>query len=150
MPTVESASLADQMTATLRAAGYRLTPDRTALIGYMADREKLVSIGDLIDHGRRLGVSRPTVFRLLEALTAHGLAVRFTEENGSRTFYTFCTPSHHHHIVCTACGRVEQVETPHLELELRDVAEHKGYEVHRHNLELFGLCPACRGGGNPA
>ena len=36
MPTVESASLADQMTATLRAAGYRLTPDRTALIGYMA------------------------------------------------------------------------------------------------------------------
>jgi Fur family ferric uptake transcriptional regulator len=134
------------MVDALRAAGYRLTPDRAALLSYMAQRETLVSIGDLVEQAREFGVSRPTVFRLLEALTAQGMAVRFTEENGSRTFYTFCTRSHHHHIVCTGCGRVEQVETPHLELELRDVAEHKGYEVHRHNLELFGLCPGCRAG----
>lgn len=144
---MEASERAAVMEAALRAAGYKLTEDRRALIEDMSHRDRLVSIGDLIETGAQLGVSRPTVFRLLDVLVEQKLAVRFTKEGGSRTYYTFCTPDHHHHVICTNCGRVEPVEAPYLEKELSMISALTGYDLDRHNLELFGLCPECRAGG---
>ncbi|MHB8619724.1 MAG: Fur family transcriptional regulator [Chloroflexota bacterium] len=143
---MNESGLAGQLLAALRAAGYRLTADRVALIEYMARREKLVSVAELVEEAERFGVSRPTVFRLLDVLVGQRLAVRFTHEHSSRTFYTFCSPDHHHHVVCTGCGRVDVVETPYLERELPSISKATGYDLTSHNVELFGLCPACRAG----
>ena len=56
---------------------------------------------------------------------------------------------HHHHLVCETCGKVEDVHpSPKLERALgeaaRAVAEEQGYQVTEHQLDLLGLCPACR------
>lgn len=54
---------------------------------------------------------------------------------------------HHHHLVCAACGKVEDIEpSDRLERALGDAVravETPGYQVTEHRLDLLGLCPDC-------
>ncbi|MFQ5880841.1 MAG: Fur family transcriptional regulator [Candidatus Methylomirabilales bacterium] len=53
---------------------------------------------------------------------------------------------HHHHLVCDACGRIEDVAAcPVEEAGLKQqIRRRTGFAVHSHALELFGLCRHCR------
>jgi Fe2+ or Zn2+ uptake regulation protein len=58
------------------------------------------------------------------------------------------TGHHHHHLVCSACGSVEDVTFPdafeqQLESALAAVAEGSGFKVTAHRLDLVGLCSSC-------
>jgi Fur family ferric uptake transcriptional regulator len=92
--------------------------------------------------GRRLGVGRATVFRTLEVLEELGAVERLDLPNGEHA-YVGCEPAHHHHVVCSRCGRTSEIDDAGLRSVVRDVAEQTGYRVDEHRLELFGLCPAC-------
>ena len=92
--------------------------------------------------GRRLGVGRATVFRTLEVLEELGAVERLDLPNGEHA-YVGCEPAHHHHVVCSRCGRTSEIDDAGLRSVVRDVAQQTGYRVDEHRLELFGLCPAC-------
>jgi Fur family ferric uptake transcriptional regulator len=91
---------------------------------------------------RRVGVGRATVFRTLELLAELGVVERLDLPSGEHA-YVGCEPAHHHHVVCSRCGRTTEIEDAGLRAVMRDVARHTGYRVDEHRLELFGLCPAC-------
>jgi Fur family ferric uptake transcriptional regulator len=93
--------------------------------------------------GRRLGVGRATVFRTLEALDELGAIERIDLPNGGHA-YVGCEPAHHHHVVCSRCGRTNEIRDTDLQRVVRRVARQTGYRVDEHRLELFGLCPACQ------
>ena len=57
---------------------------------------------------------------------------------------------HHDHLICLACGRVQEVFSADLEREQDALCERHGFEVHHHNLEVFGLCRRCRAAGASA
>ena len=58
--------------------------------------------------------------------------------------YVACEPSHHDHLVCSACGRSQDIDDGGLRPIVRDIARRTGYRVDAHRLELFGLCPDCQ------
>src|ERR671925_179687 len=51
--------------------------------------------------------------------------------------------SHHHHLVCDECGKVETFSDERLERALRDVESKSGYAVAAHDVVLRGACTAC-------
>ncbi len=56
---------------------------------------------------------------------------------------------HHHHLVCSHCGRVDDVPaSARLERALteaaRAVTDKQGYQVIEHRFDQLGLCPDCR------
>ena len=51
---------------------------------------------------------------------------------------------HHDHIVCVKCGTVEEFRDEGIEERQTEVAEKLGFELTAHNLNLYGLCPACK------
>ena len=55
-----------------------------------------------------------------------------------------CEPVHHHHVICSRCGRTTEIDDAGLRPVVRDVARQTGFRVDDHRLELFGLCPACQ------
>ena len=93
----------------------------------------------------RLGVGRATVFRTLDILERLGAVERLELPSGEHT-YVVCEPAHHHHVVCSGCGRTEEIVDAGLRTVVRRVARRTGYRVDEHRLELFGLCPACLAG----
>jgi len=132
------------MTA-LDRAGYRLTEPRRSLAGLIADQDGHFTAAELVAAARahRLGVGRATIFRTLEVLEALGTVERLDLPSGEHA-YVGCEPAHHHHhVVCSRCGRTSEIDDAGLRSVMREVARQTGYRIDEHRLELFGLCPAC-------
>lgn len=136
---------ATTIVTALEGAGYRLTTPRRTLAGLIAARDSHFTADDLVREARarRLGVARATIFRTLDVLTSLGVVERIDMPSGEHAFVA-CEPSHHHHIVCSSCGRATDVPDRELRTALDAIAHETGFRVDRHRVELFGLCPACR------
>ena len=138
------ADIAPLLTA-LDRSDYRLTAPRRAVAELIADRTGHFSAADLVDaaHARHLGVGRATIFRTLDLLIELGRLERIDLPSGEHA-YVACEPTHHHHLVCSRCGRGVDIGDAGLRTLVREVARRTGYRVDDHRLELFGLCPDCQ------
>ena len=134
----------ESITKALDRAGYRLTEPRRALADLIAHRDGHFTAGELVDEARErhLGVGRATVFRTLEVLEALGTVERLDLPSGDHA-YVVCQRAHHHHVVCSRCGRTSEIDDAGLRVVFSEIARRTGYRVDDHRLELFGLCPAC-------
>jgi Fur family ferric uptake transcriptional regulator len=128
----------------LGAAGYRLTGPRRAVADLIEARDGHFTAADLLAdaQSRRLGIGRATVFRALEVLVELGAVERIDLPSGEHA-YVACEPRHHHHVVCSRCGRTSDIEDAGLLAVVDGVERRTGYRIDRHRLELFGLCPSC-------
>jgi Fur family ferric uptake transcriptional regulator len=134
----------------LDRAGYRVTQPRRAVAELVARRSGHFSAAELVtDARRRRGVGRATVFRTLDLLTEVGVVERVDLPNGGHA-YVGCEPSHHHHVICTSCGRTAEVADCGMREVAREVERVSGYRVASHRLELFGICPDCGTDPSPA
>ncbi|MBM4408204.1 MAG: transcriptional repressor [Chloroflexi bacterium] len=128
----------------LDRAGYRLTDARRAVVQLIVDQPRHFSAAELFAAARaqRTGIGRATVFRTLEVLSELGQVERLDLPSGKHA-YIACEPSHHHHVICSRCGRTAEVADAGLRRLVRDVVRQTGFRVDDHRLELFGLCSAC-------
>ena len=134
------------MLATLAEAGFSDTRARRAVVGALCEADSGASPADLLARGRsrhaRLG--QVTVYRTLDILERLGLARKLHQEDGC-SLYAASTRGHGHHVICRTCRRVAEFEGCSIEMVQRNAAARTGYTVEGHWLELFGVCPACRG-----
>lgn len=138
------------LTAALDSAGYRVTDARRAVVELIAQRNGHFTAADLIDAARtsRLDIGRATIFRALDLLLEVGVVERLDLPTGEHA-YVACEPAaHHHHVVCSSCGRSAEIDDAGLRTVVDDVARRTGYAVDTHRLELFGTCPACQRTGS--
>jgi len=128
----------------LDRAGYRLTEPRRRLASLIASREGHFTAGDLLAEARagRVRIGRATVFRTLEVLEELGSVERLDLPSGEHAYVT-CQRAHHHHIVCSNCGRTTEIDDPRLRAVVSEIAQTTGYRVDEHRFELFGVCPRC-------
>jgi Fur family transcriptional regulator, peroxide stress response regulator len=87
-------------------------------------------------------VSKATVYRVLDTLVGLGLIGR-AHHPGSAARFDAKT-HRHHHLVCTACRRMVDYETPELS-DLPLPAPPSGFQVTDYSIQFMGLCPDCRG-----
>jgi len=132
------------LVTVLDRAGYRLTEPRRRLAELITSRDGHFTAGDLVAdaRARRLGVGRATVFRTLDVLVELGAVERLDLPSGDHA-YVVCQRAHHHHVVCSRCGRTNEIDDAGLRVVVGEIARRTGYRVDEHRLELFGLCPAC-------
>jgi Fur family transcriptional regulator, ferric uptake regulator len=137
-------------------AGYRLTEPRRALADLILGHGGHFTASDLAAaaRDRRIGVSRATLFRALEVMVELGVVERLDLPSGDHA-YVPCATAHHHHVVCSRCGRTTDVDDVGINEAVREIARMTGYRIDTHRLELFGLCRPCqsivdRGATKPA
>jgi Fur family ferric uptake transcriptional regulator len=126
-------------------AGYRLTAPRRAVAALIAARASHFTAEELLGESRRrrLGITRATMFRSLDVLADLGVVERLDLPSGEHAFVA-CEPTHHHHVVCSSCGRSTGVADTGIERIAAEIGRRTGYRIETHRLELFGLCPTCR------
>jgi Fe2+ or Zn2+ uptake regulation protein len=131
-------------------AGYRLTAARRAVAELIAGRNGHFTAADLVGEARarRLGIGRATIFRALDLFTELNLVERLDLPNGDHA-YVECGRAHHHHVICSSCGRTTDVEDCGMQAVADEVARRSGYRIDAHRLELFGVCPKCAARGLP-
>jgi Fur family ferric uptake transcriptional regulator len=145
--TAPDPSVLTQLETAWASSDLRMTAPRRAVMQLVAGRGAgHFSAADLLADARRqrLGVGRATVFRTLDLLLDVGFIERIDLPDGDHA-YVACRPSrHHHHVVCTECGRSADIADAELRAMMGAIGRSTGYLVERHRLELYGRCPRCR------
>jgi Fur family ferric uptake transcriptional regulator len=135
----------DPIVRALDTAGYRVTGPRRAVAALIAEHDGHFTAAELetVARERRIRVSRASLFRALDLLTELGVLERLDLPTGEHA-YVPCAPAHHHHVVCSRCGRTAEVEDCGVAAAVDEIARRSGYRIDAHRLELFGLCRHCR------
>jgi Fur family transcriptional regulator, ferric uptake regulator len=141
----------ERIVQALKRAGYQATPNRRLVAELVAGTGGHFTAADLLERGRRerVNIGRATVFRALELLASLRVVERLDLPSGSHA-YVVCDPDeHHHHLVCSKCGRNEDIADGELAALVDEIGRRNGYEIEAHRLELFGICPACSAAAGP-
>ena len=136
---------AERIVQAIEKAGYQPTPNRRLVAGLVAATGGHFTAADLLERGRRerVKIGRATVFRALDLLTTLRVVERLDLRDGSHAYVVCDADEHHHHLVCSRCGRSEDVADGELAALVDDIASRSGFSIEAHRLELFGICPAC-------
>ncbi|NTV52371.1 MAG: transcriptional repressor [Candidatus Firestonebacteria bacterium] len=84
-----------------------------------------------------------TVYRTLKLMHAGGLCGELKLQDGTTRYEALCGRDHHDHLICTRCGRLEEVVDPDIEALQGKLFKRHGYRPQWHRLELYGLCGSC-------
>jgi Fur family transcriptional regulator, ferric uptake regulator len=145
-----SAELHRVAAARLGQDGQRYTTNRRDLVDVLHDERQPMTIPEIL--ARRRDLAQSSVYRNLSLLERAGVVVRVvTNSEWGRYELAQDLTGHHHHLVCSACGLVRDVELPeHLEHAidrlLGELSTESGFVIEEHRFDLLGRCRACLNG----
>jgi Fur family ferric uptake transcriptional regulator len=130
----------------LAAEGLKLTTERAALVREIFSAHYHFEADELLFKmkEKRLKISRATIYRTLELLVKSGM-VRRVHLGEDHYHYEYVSGnSHHDHLICTTCGSVIEFHDPILEERQLEICDRKKFTPTFHNLQILGICEACR------
>jgi Fe2+ or Zn2+ uptake regulation protein len=131
----------------LRRAGQRYTSARRSLVDLLAATRRPLTAGEISDADRLAPIS--TTYRNLAVLTQAGVLHRFNGADYSRFELAEDLTEHHHHLVCVACGHVDDftlstaAETSIMRA-LQTAGTSCGFTIEGHRLDALGHCTNCQ------
>jgi Fe2+ or Zn2+ uptake regulation protein len=131
----------------LRRDAQRYTANRRALVELLDQSAQPLTIPELL--ARRRGLAQSSAYRNLAVLERAGVVHRIvTSDEFARYELAEDLTEHHHHLICSACGGVEDFTvSPQLERTLgrafERVAAETGFQAQHHRLDLVGICTRC-------
>jgi len=134
-----------EVVAALRGHNYKLTPQRRAVIHVIASTQDHLTPATIYkkvqqDHPT---IGLVTIYRTLEILAELELICEL-HAGGIYRSYTISTPQHHHHLICSNCGKVIDFTGHNLSELEQSLSKKSGFKIDSHVLEFFGLCQACQ------
>ena len=139
----------------IKSSGYRLTVPRQAILETLHNASGHLSAEDIYISVHKVypAIGLTTVYRTLELLVRTGLVFKFDFGDGRARYELSEGPQsmgHHHHLVCTGCGRiVDYRDFIEEELDLlkkteKGLSEKYNFEIMNHVIQFYGLCDKCR------
>ena len=139
-------SASTQGADVMQAHGLRATVPRQRILDVLQQSPGAHMTAEMIhqqlqQHTKDIGLA--TVYRALGQFVKAGLVIKHQFES-ERAVYELDDGEHHDHMVCLRCGRVDEFVDAVIEQRQLQVAQQAGFELTDHQLNLFGLCAACR------
>lgn len=128
----------------LKEKGYKVTPQRIAVYDILKNTKEHPSVDMLYSKLQPIypTMSLATVYKSLEVFKELGLVQELN--TGEDKFRYDANVTQHPHIICLACGKVEDVDDGMLFDLLGKVEEKTGYKLVNQQLYFFGYCPDCK------
>lgn len=126
----------------LKNIGLKATLPRLKILEvFQTRRQRHMSAEDvyreLLSEHQEIGLA--TVYRVLTQFEQAGLLKRSSFESGKAVF-ELDEGSHHDHLVCLQCGRVEEFYDAEIEKRQHKIARDRGFALQDHSLALYANC----------
>ena len=135
----------DELIAKLKTRGYRLTPQRIAILKILAASAGHPSVDQVFESVKVdfPTTSLATVYKTVTLLKEMGeiLELGFGNE-GNR--YDGNKPYPHPHLICLKCKSILDPDVSRLSDLMHQVAQMTGFQVTGHRLDFYGICPQCQ------
>ena len=137
-------SCANNYSPQLRARGYRMTPQRMAILHVLHHTGRHLSPVEVYEQARQElpSLTETTVYRTLEFLAENGLARQALTGTGHLRYEI--ARHEHHHLVCRGCGNEMEVEHELIKSMYQTLETESGYKLTDSHLTFFGLCTNCQ------
>jgi Fur family ferric uptake transcriptional regulator len=128
----------------LSEKGYRMTPQRLMIVSAIEDSDGHISAEEIYTQvaAKYPHVNISTVYRTLELLKQLGLVTE-TDFGEGRVRYHPAGKGHHHHLVCTGCGAVIDLDESSLSSLKRMLLREYKFRADLRHLAIFGRCDRC-------
>ena len=130
----------------LKRAGLKATSPRVRVLEvFRASPRRHLSAEDVyrILLAQEVDAGLSTIYRVLNQLVQANILLRHSFE-ADHAVFELNEGGHHDHLICVACGRVEEFRDEAIEIRQREVASANAFVLREHMLVLYGLCPECR------
>lgn len=137
----------EEIKALLKENGIKITKQRIMMVNLLSSADSPITAEDIylaLAGSEVKSVNLSTVYRILDALTQKGILVKTSLNLDGKATYELNHREHRHHIVCIICNEIIPVKGCPLGNYEKLLNKTTGYEILGHNLEIRGICPACR------
>ena len=134
------------MTSRLRGQSRKITGPRAAILEILRKHPHPLTNKQILAALPESGCDLATIYRSMHLLEKMGMVQRFDFGDGAARFELIGAGNdgHHHHLVCTKCSEVVEIQECFPgEIEKR-IAAANGFKAVTHKLEFFGICPDCQ------
>ena len=141
-----SAAARERLASWIASRGLKTTRQREMIVDAFFAQAGHLSVDELLHKAKERDptIGAATVYRTMKILTDAGLASARHFEGGQTRYEAALDRHHHDHLICTSCGNIIEFENERIEVLQTSVAAEHGFTVTHHQLELYGLCKACK------
>ena len=134
-----------KMINRMKERGFRLTPQRMAVVKILASDEEHLSAENIYERVKAdfPFTSLATIYKTLTLLKGLGevMELGFVDDSNR---YDGARPYPHPHLICTKCRTILDPDLPALSELPEKLAKKTGYHILEHRLDFFGVCPQCQ------
>jgi Fur family transcriptional regulator, ferric uptake regulator len=141
-----------QLAERLRRKSRKVTGPRQAILRLLREQPHPLSNREIHDALPPRDCDLATIYRSMHLLESMGMVKRFDLGDGVARYELLeeGDDGHHHHLVCTRCAGVVEIDECGMQGLERRIATRNGFAGVTHRLEFFGICPDCQGGASSA
>ncbi len=122
----------------LKKAGHSVTQSRRVIFGLLENADVPMGISEIVSESPT--TDRATVYRTIELFEELGIVKRVWFGFKSKVELSDEYDSHHHHLVCEKCGKIQKIDSGMLEKTVSKLTRKFNYTPTKHHVEIFGLC----------
>jgi Fur family transcriptional regulator, ferric uptake regulator len=134
------------LTSRLRGFSRKITGPRAAILEILRKHPHPLTNREILAALPKNECDLATIYRSMHLLEKTGMVKRFDFGDGAARFELIAAghDGHHHHLICTKCSEVVEIEECFPGKIERRIARANGFKGVTHKLEFFGLCPECQ------
>ncbi|HVP18587.1 MAG TPA: Fur family transcriptional regulator [Spirochaetia bacterium] len=146
---VQKRDIEKRINAAFQELGERRTEPRRAIaknLIRLGHAGAAFSADELLKKLRRTNprIGRATVYRSIDKLVRMKVLDRIEFADGTHSFRLCESDGHHHHLACTKCHRVIELDFCLESDMIAAIGKRESFEIDDHSITLFGLCRECR------
>jgi Fur family peroxide stress response transcriptional regulator len=133
-----------ELESACRDNGLALTIQRRAIFDALALRTDHPTVDQVYEEisEKLKGVSRTTVYRVLETFVSIGIARKISNPESKARFDA--DTKRHHHLTCISCGTVLDLHDPAFDNLVPQTGNSPDFDILDYSITFTGLCSACR------
>lgn len=134
------------LTGRLRGRARKITGPRQAILEILRRHPHPLTNREILAAMPKRRCDLATIYRAMHLLEEMGMVKRFDFGDGVARFELIRDGDngHHHHLICTRCAEVIEIEDCFPRKVESRIAAKNGFKAVTHKLEFFGICPACQ------
>jgi Fur family transcriptional regulator, ferric uptake regulator len=136
-------ALEERLSALVHDKGGRDSRRRRAVTRAVEKAMSHLTAEEVLHKARKSdpSIGPATVYRTLNLLRDAGLVREIRDGRGPSSYELLRT--HHDHLVCVRCGRVEEISDPSIEKRQNSIYGRFRFKPVSHTMQLYGICPEC-------